>query len=88
MLEVMATCDTHPKFECFDIDIVRSVAIYLKTNLFSDVPKLNFVINVANNMPYDAELLTLLPRVSPLTSAASALPTVEPPPAWRGYAAP
>jgi uncharacterized protein (DUF849 family) len=34
MLEVMRETDTHPEFECFDVGIVRSVAMYLKAGLF------------------------------------------------------
>jgi len=65
MLEVMRETDTHPEFECFDVGIVRSVAMYLKAGLFDGVPELNFVMGVASGMPVDAELLALLPRWMP-----------------------
>ena len=65
MLEVMRETGTHPEFECFDVGIVRSVAMYLKAGLFSGVPELNFVMGVASGMPCDAELLALLPRYAP-----------------------
>jgi 3-keto-5-aminohexanoate cleavage enzyme len=64
-LDVMHECGTHPEFECFDVGIVRSVAMYLKAGLFSGVPELNFVMGVASGMPCDAELLALLPRYAP-----------------------
>ena len=65
MLEVMAETGTHPEFECFDVGIVRSVAMYLKAGMFSGVPELNFVMGVASGMPCDADLLALLPRYLP-----------------------
>jgi uncharacterized protein (DUF849 family) len=65
MLEAMRETHTHPEFECFDVGIVRSVAMYLKAGLFDGVPDLNFVMGVASGMPCDAELLALLPRWLP-----------------------
>jgi len=65
MLDVMHETGTHPEFECFDVGIVRSVAMYLKAGMFSGVPELNFVMGVASGMPCDAELLALLPRWAP-----------------------
>jgi uncharacterized protein (DUF849 family) len=65
MLAVMAETGTHPEFECFDVGIVRSVAMYLKAGMFSGVPELNFVMGVASGMPCDADLLALLPRYAP-----------------------
>lgn len=35
MLDVMHELDIHPEFECFDVGIVRSVAMYLKAGMFS-----------------------------------------------------
>ncbi len=64
-LDVMAACGTHPEFECFDVGILRSVAMYLKAGLFTGVPEVNFVMGVASGMPCDAELLALLPRYAP-----------------------
>jgi 3-keto-5-aminohexanoate cleavage enzyme len=32
-LEVMDACGTHPEFECFDVGILRSVAMYLKAGM-------------------------------------------------------
>jgi len=34
-LDVMAECGTHPEFECFDVGIVRSVAMYLKAGMLT-----------------------------------------------------
>jgi uncharacterized protein (DUF849 family) len=62
MLDTMAGTQTLPEFECFDVGIVRSVAMYLKAGMFSGVPGYNFVMGVASGMPCDAELLALLPR--------------------------
>jgi uncharacterized protein (DUF849 family) len=65
MLDVMNELHIHPEFECFDVGIVRSVAMYLKAGLFSGVPELNFVMGVASGMPCDAALLALLPGYAP-----------------------
>ncbi|HEX6361904.1 MAG TPA: 3-keto-5-aminohexanoate cleavage protein, partial [Albitalea sp.] len=64
-LEVMAECGTHPEFECFDVGIVRSVALYLKAGMFRGTPDVNLVMGVASGMPCDADLLALLPRWLP-----------------------
>jgi uncharacterized protein (DUF849 family) len=64
-LDVMAECGTHPEFECFDVGIVRSVAMYLQAGMLKDSvgrPECNFVMGVASGMPCDADLLELLPR--------------------------
>jgi uncharacterized protein (DUF849 family) len=65
MLDAMAKTDTHPEFECFDVGIVRSVAMYQKAGMIAGVPEVNFVMGVASGMPCDAELLALLPRYAP-----------------------
>jgi 3-keto-5-aminohexanoate cleavage enzyme len=65
MLDAMAAAGTHPEFECFDVGIVRSVAMYQKAGMFTGVPELNFVMGVASGMPCDADLLALLPRYAP-----------------------
>ena len=65
MLAVMRELHIHPEFECFDVGIVRSVALYLKAGMFSGVPEVNFVMGVASGMPCDADLLALLPRWLP-----------------------
>lgn len=65
MLDVMAETHTHPEFECFDVGIVRSVAMYQKAGLIPGVAELNFVMGVASGMPCDVDLLNLLPRWLP-----------------------
>jgi uncharacterized protein (DUF849 family) len=65
MLEVMAETHTHPEFECFDVGIVRSVAMYQKAGLIQGVPEVNLVMGVASGMPCDADLLGLIPRWMP-----------------------
>jgi uncharacterized protein (DUF849 family) len=67
-LEVMAECGVHPEFECFDVGIVRSVAMYVKAGMLRAEmgrPEVNLVMGVASGMPCDAELLALLPRWMP-----------------------
>ena len=64
-LQVMKETSTHPEFECFDVGIVRSVAMFLKAGLYSGVTELNFVMGVASGMPCDGELLKLLPGYAP-----------------------
>ncbi len=64
-LDVMNELHIHPEFECFDVGIVRSVAMYLKAGMFTGVPEVNFVMGVASGMPCDADLLALLPRYAP-----------------------
>lgn len=64
-LEVMQETGTRPEFECFDVGIVRSVAMYCKAANFprlGDHPEYNFVMGVASGMPVDADLLHLLLR--------------------------
>jgi 3-keto-5-aminohexanoate cleavage enzyme len=65
MLDVMAETHTHPEFECFDVGIVRSVAMYQQAGMIPGTPELNFVMGVASGMPCDADLLALLPRWLP-----------------------
>ena len=64
-LDVMHECGTRPEFECFDVGIVRSVAMFGKAGLFDGTPVLNFVMGVASGMPCDAALLSLLPGYAP-----------------------
>jgi 3-keto-5-aminohexanoate cleavage enzyme len=66
-LDVMAECGTHPEFECFDVGILRSVAMYVKAGMLpaGEKAECNFVMGVASGMPCDADLLELLPRWLP-----------------------
>ena len=61
MLDVMAETHSRPEFECFDVGIVRSVALYVGAGMAPDA-QYNFVMGVASGMPVDADLLGLLPR--------------------------
>ncbi|MCF8152251.1 MAG: 3-keto-5-aminohexanoate cleavage protein, partial [Sulfuritalea sp.] len=64
-LDVMAETNTRPEFECFDVGIVRSVAMYRKAAMspqLADHVEYNFVMGVASGMPLDADLLALLLR--------------------------
>ncbi len=59
-IDVMAQTGTRPEFECFDVGIVRSVAMYVQTGLYPHLPAYNFVMGVASGMPADADLLPIL----------------------------
>ena len=59
MLEAMQRNDTLPEFECFDVGIVRSVDLYVRSGM-SETAQYNFVMGVASGMPVDAKLLELL----------------------------
>ena len=60
-LDIMRGTGTRPEFECFDVGIVRSVAMYQKAGM-TDHAEYNFVMGVASGMPVDADLLQLLLR--------------------------
>lgn len=60
MLDAMKEVDAMPEFECFDTGIVRSVGLYVDTNMATK-PHYNFVMGVASGMPADPALLDLLP---------------------------
>jgi len=55
-LDVMHETGTMPEFECFDVGIVRSVAMFKKAGM-TDHLDYNFVMGVDSGMPADAELL-------------------------------
>ncbi len=59
MLKAMKKSESLPEMECFDLGIVRSVAMYAQNGMLSD-PHYNFVMGVASGMPVDIELLELL----------------------------
>ena len=64
-LDVMAQCQVHPEFECFDVGIVRSVGMYLQAGMLKPEmgrAEYNLVMGVSSGMPCDADLLALLPR--------------------------
>ena len=60
-LDVMNETGTRPEFECFDVGIVRSVAMYQRAGMTNHA-EYNFVMGVASGMPVDADLLQLLLR--------------------------
>jgi len=68
MLGVMAETGTKPEFECFDLGIVRSVAMFAQVGMVAR-PQVNLVMGVASGMPADRDLLPIvlkyLPQGSP-----------------------
>jgi uncharacterized protein (DUF849 family) len=58
-LDIMAETGTLPEFECFDVGIARSVAMFRKAAMTQHVDY-NFVMGVASGMPVDGDLLALL----------------------------
>ena len=63
-LDVMRETCTQPEFECFDVGIVRCVAMYAKNGMFSGRPKYNFVMGVESGMPADPDLLSILKKLT------------------------
>jgi 3-keto-5-aminohexanoate cleavage enzyme len=61
-LEVMRRARTLPEFECFDLGIVRSVAMYRAAGMVAGPLQYNFVMGVESGMPADADLLPILLR--------------------------
>ena len=64
-LDAMEAAGAHPEFECFDVGIVRSVGMFLKSGMLKPTmgtAEYNLVMGVASGMPCDADLLELLPR--------------------------
>ena len=61
-LDVMHEVGAKPEFECFDVGIVRSVAMYEQVGMLHDdrPPEVNFVMGVASGMPADPDLLPIL----------------------------
>ena len=59
-LDAMKEVDALPEFECFDVGIVRSVAMYRQTGMYAGPLEYNFVMGVASGMPADPDLLPIL----------------------------
>jgi 3-keto-5-aminohexanoate cleavage enzyme len=59
-LQVMQETGAMPEFECFDVGIVRSVEMYLRTGLYRGHTDVNFVMGVDSGMPADPALLPFL----------------------------
>ncbi len=64
---------TLPEFECFDVGIVRSVAMYKQNGMYSGPLEYNFVMGVASGMPADPSLLPILLKLK-LPDSTGALP--------------
>ncbi|HXT05863.1 MAG TPA: 3-keto-5-aminohexanoate cleavage protein [Roseiarcus sp.] len=62
-LDAMREVGTRPEFECFDVGIVRSVAMFRDSGMVAGTPQYNFVMGVASGMPTDPELLPILLRL-------------------------
>ena len=61
MIDAMKRVGALPEFECFDVGIVRSIAMYLKVGM-AESAQYNFVMGVASGMPADVDLLEILLR--------------------------
>jgi uncharacterized protein (DUF849 family) len=59
-LQVMQETGAMPEFECFDVGIVRSVAMFMRAGLYSGHADVNFVMGVESGMPADPALLPIL----------------------------
>ncbi len=59
-LDVIKAAGAIPEFECFDVGIVRSVAMYRQVGMVSGLLDYNFVMGVASGMPADPDLLPIL----------------------------
>ena len=59
-LDVIKAAGAIPEFECFDVGIVRSVAMYREVGMVSCPLDYNFVMGVASGMPADPDLLPIL----------------------------
>jgi uncharacterized protein (DUF849 family) len=58
MLDAMAATGARPEFECFDLGIVRSVAMYVRNGMAASA-QYNFVQGIASGMPVDEDALKL-----------------------------
>ena len=59
-LQVMQETGALPEFECFDVGIVRSVDMFVRSGLYVGHPDVNFVMGVESGMPADPALLPIL----------------------------
>jgi uncharacterized protein (DUF849 family) len=65
-LEVMNRNQIIPECECFDVGILRSIAMFKAVGLLRDPVHVSLVMGVASGMPADAELLTVLMKYIPV----------------------
>lgn len=68
-LETIYALGSVPELECFDVGIVRSVALYKEVGMLKRTPQYNFVMGVASGMPCDVELLPLLIKYAEANAA-------------------
>ncbi len=59
-LDAIDAAGALPEFECFDVGIVRSVAMFRQVGMISGLIDYNFVMGVASGMPADPDLLPIL----------------------------
>ena len=62
-IDAMASVSCLPEFECFDVGIVRCVAMYQRVGIYTGPLEYNFVMGVESGMPADPELLPVLTRL-------------------------
>jgi 3-keto-5-aminohexanoate cleavage enzyme len=62
-IDVMKAVNCLPEFECFDLGIVRCVAMYRRVGIYTGPLEYNFVMGVESGMPTDPELLPVLKRL-------------------------
>ena len=59
-IKAMDENDIVPECECFDMGIVRSVAMFVKAGMIKPPPHISLVMGVASGMPAKADLIPLL----------------------------
>lgn len=64
-LEVMHRLGIVPECECFDVGILRSIAMFRQVGLLHDPLHVSLVMGVASGMPADAEFLQVLMKYVP-----------------------
>jgi len=64
-LDVMNRNQIIPECECFDVGILRSIAMYKAVGLLRDPVHVSLVMGVASGMPADADLLSVLMKYIP-----------------------
>jgi len=62
-IDVMASVQCLPEFECFDVGIVRCVEMYQRVGMYTGPLEYNFVMGVESGMPTDPDLLPILRRL-------------------------
>ncbi len=62
-LDAIGEAGALPEFECFDLGIVRSVAMFRQVGMISGLLDYNFVMGVASGMPAEPELLPILAKL-------------------------